>query len=217
MFSLELRLRMFESMLRQDISYHDQNRSCVLATQLASTIPFAKGLTTDKIGLIAQAFGGVIFPLTVSFIISYKLSIVMVLFIPIIVTSGSVINRTTMSREKDGKSVLMEQSKIATDTVENVVTVKSFGLEDYFVKEFDAIHEQEARQISGELHLRAFFYTLAYSVIFFIQATTFGYGFYLMKSEGLEVTDLFRVYSSITFSALLLGKILNANFTETEV
>lgn len=196
-------------MLRQEVSFHDmdQNRSSILSTQLAVIAPRCKGLTTDLIGIYCQGFGGVLFPLVVSFVISWKLSLIMLLFIPIIVISGIIISRTTHSEEKNGKSSLIESSMIATDAFRNIRVVKSFGLEEYFINKFNNIFISEFKRSLLSLHLKAFCYGLAYSAIFLIQAVTFGYGFYLIHYHQLEVTDLFRVYSSITFSSLLLGSV----------
>jgi ATP-binding cassette subfamily B (MDR/TAP) protein 1 len=51
-----LRIKMFESMLRQEVAFHDidENRSSILATKLSASAPLCKGLTTDKLSLFAQ-------------------------------------------------------------------------------------------------------------------------------------------------------------------
>jgi ATP-binding cassette, subfamily B (MDR/TAP), member 1 len=56
----KLRILMFKSMLKQEISFHDlpENRSSVLSTQLSTSAPFCRGLTSDKVGLLAQGFSG---------------------------------------------------------------------------------------------------------------------------------------------------------------
>ncbi len=54
----KIRVKMFESMLRQEISFHDmdQNRSSILTSQLAYNAPLLRGLTSDKLGLLCQGF-----------------------------------------------------------------------------------------------------------------------------------------------------------------
>jgi hypothetical protein len=56
----KLRILMFKSMLKQEISFHDlpENRSSILSTQLSTSAPFCRGLTSDKVGLLAQGFSG---------------------------------------------------------------------------------------------------------------------------------------------------------------
>jgi ATP-binding cassette subfamily B (MDR/TAP) protein 1 len=53
----KLRVLMFESMLRQEIGFHDldENRSSILSTKLSLSVNTCKGMTSDKLSLFAQA------------------------------------------------------------------------------------------------------------------------------------------------------------------
>jgi ATP-binding cassette subfamily B (MDR/TAP) protein 1 len=54
--SRRLRVKMFESMLRQEVAFHDmkENQSANLATHLATSARACRGLTSDKLSLLAQ-------------------------------------------------------------------------------------------------------------------------------------------------------------------
>lgn len=54
--SRRLRVKMFESMLRQEVAFHDmkENQSANLATHLATSARSCRGLTSDKLSLLAQ-------------------------------------------------------------------------------------------------------------------------------------------------------------------
>ena len=115
-----VRIRMFEAMLRQEMAYHDQdeNRSSILATRLAASVPFCKGLTSDYLNLACQAIAGVGFSIIVGFVINYKLSLVMICFIPAVFISGitSVNNISGKSTSGKGKSTNEEGGQLATET-----------------------------------------------------------------------------------------------------
>jgi hypothetical protein len=53
----KLRTLMFEAMLKQEIGFHDldENKSSILATTLSSRVTTCKGMTSDKLSLLAQA------------------------------------------------------------------------------------------------------------------------------------------------------------------
>jgi len=53
----KLRILLFEAMLRQEIGFHDldENRSSILSTKLSSSVTTCKGMTSDKLSLLAQA------------------------------------------------------------------------------------------------------------------------------------------------------------------
>lgn len=48
-----IRVKMFESMMRQEMAFHDldENRPSVLSTKLSSSAPYCKGISGEKIGM----------------------------------------------------------------------------------------------------------------------------------------------------------------------
>ena len=96
---------------------------------------------------------------------------------------------------------------IKIETVDNIKTVISLGREEYFIDEFERIFNFEFKKTLAVLHLQAFFYSLSNAFLFFIQASAFSFGFYLIKNDGLTVTDLYRIYAIMTFSSMILGRV----------
>lgn len=96
---------------------------------------------------------------------------------------------------------------MAIEVVENIKTVISLGKEGYFIKQFEALFSKNFNKLLAYLHVQAVFYGISNSVLFFIQAAAFSYGYYLIKYEDLALTNLFRIYASITFTSMTLGRI----------
>lgn len=121
---------MFESMLRQEIGFHDldKNRSSILATQLAINPPYCKGLTSDKIGTLCQGFSGVGFAIIFSLSLNIQLSLVMLLFVPVSFFSGVFAGRSSTGNVKvKGKYSIEEGGRILIESVENIRTIVSLG------------------------------------------------------------------------------------------
>ncbi|CAF0737437.1 unnamed protein product [Brachionus calyciflorus] len=203
-----IRTRMFESMLRQEIGFHDldENRSSILASQLSSSAPFCRGLFSDKLKVYTQGFAGVGFSIIYAFIASWKLSLMMLIFVPITFLSGVIVGRSSVSQKVKGRNVNEEAGRITIETVENIRTIVSLGREKYFIDEFNFVYGKKFRKTLLLLHVQALFYSLSNSIIFFVQATAFSFGYYLIKTDGLEVTSLFSVYALMTFSSMILGR-----------
>nr|UOU03321.1 ATP-binding cassette subfamily B1-like 1 [Brachionus rubens] len=203
-----IRVRMFESMLRQEIGFHDldENRSSVLATQLSTTAPFCKGLSSDKIGILSQGLSGMGFAIIFGFVVSWKLTLIMLIFVPVTFTCGVIVGRASASNKVKGKSSNEEGGRLTIETIENIKTVISLGLEKHFIKEFDDVFEKRIKKTLLMFHVAAIFYGLMNSILFFIQAAGFSFGFYLIKTDGLKTADLFKIYASITFSSMILGR-----------
>ena len=223
-----LRSKMFYAFLKQEVGYFDvdENRSSVLATRLAASVPLCKGLTIDYISLIAQGLSGVGVAVVVALILNWKLALVMMVFVPVSFFCGTISSRASMNTNVKGQSTVEEagkfpififflskfynfKGKLTTECVENIKTLVSLGKEEYFHETFKRIFLRKFKENLALLHVQAFFYGLTNSLLFFVQATAFGYGFQLLKGGELNVTDLYRIYSTMTFSSMILGRVFS--------
>lgn len=204
-----IRVMMFKSMLRQEISFHDmeQNRSSILLGQLAANSPFCKGLTSDKLGLLAQGMSGVGFAVIISFLLNWKLAFIMLIFVPITFLSGVIAGNTTLNTQVNGKTKEEEGGRLTAEVVENIRTVVSLGRENYFIQEFNKAFNMELIKTYLMFHVQALFYSISNTIIFFVQLSAFSFGYFLIKSDNLSVTDLYRIYAAMTFSSLVLGRV----------
>lgn len=203
-----LRLKMFESYLRQEITYHDldENKSSILATQLASSVPYCKGLTTDMLSIVCQTLSSVGFSIVVGMIINWKLCLIIMSFIPINFLSGFINIQSSTSKVKY-RTNEEETGRLTTEVVENIKTVVSLGRENYFNNHFIDTYEKKFKKLLILLQIRAFLFGLSNSVLFFIQASAFSFGYQEIKKGDLNITNLFRVYATITFSSMTLGRL----------
>jgi len=208
-----IRETMFKSMLRQEIGFHDQdsNRSSILVTQLATNPPFCKGLSTDKIGILSQGFSGIGFAIVIAFVINWKLSFIMLLFVPVSFFAGVWAGQSNLGissgKAKSGRYSIEEGGRVLIESVENIRTVVSLGLERHFISEMKTIFEYGFRRTLVSLHLQALFYTISNTLMFFIQITAFSFGWFLIRTDGLRVADLYKVYAVMTFSSMILGRV----------
>jgi ATP-binding cassette subfamily B (MDR/TAP) protein 1 len=227
-----LRVKMFTSLLRQEIGFHDldENKSSILAGKLSFSPPFVQGLSSDKLGLLAQGilykhlifkkivklilkivlkkgFAGVGFSLIYALVLNWKMSLVMVVFVPIMFFSSSFVGKMQTASKNKSNSSEEEATRIAVETVENIKTVVSLGREQHFMNEFKRIYSTVTIKERIKMHLQAFVYALSNALLFFIQCTAFAFGWYLIKNDGLKVSDLYRIYATITFSSLILGRV----------
>ena len=199
---------MFESMLRQEVAYHDldENKSSILATRLAVAVPFCKGLTSDILNLICQAVSSVGFAIILGLVLSWKLALVIMVFIPFSFLTG--FTNVNAAQNKNKKSTNEEEGgRLATELIENIKTVVSLGREMHFYDSFESIFSKKFRRVLIMVHPQGILYGISNSILLFIQVTTFAYGYQLKKSDGLTTQNMFRVYSSITFSAMSLGRL----------
>ena len=204
-----IRARMFESMIRQEVSFHDmeQNRSSILCTKLAMSAPYCKGLTSDKLGIMCQGFAGVGFAICLSLYLNWKLCLLMMAFVPISFLSGVLLGTSATNPKVNGKLANEEAGRIVIETVENIRVVFSLGREQFFVDNLESVFRHKFKRLLGMLHLQAFFYSVSNSIIFYVQIAAFSFGYWLILNDGLLVPDLYKVYGAMTFSSLILGRV----------
>lgn len=127
----------------------------------------------------------------VGMLLNWKLCLVVMAFVPVNVIAGFV-NIKARSSKTGGKFSEEEGGRIATETVENIKTVISLGREDYFYDLFTTTFNKKFKKTLIMGHIRGVFYGISSSVLFFIQATAFSYGFYLVMNEGLKISKLYK-------------------------
>lgn len=110
---------------------------------------------------------------------------------------------STNSKSKSKWSIEEELGRIAVETVENIRTVVSLGQEQHFLNEFNKVQKQKFNKTLGLFHLQGILYGVSNCTLFFIQATAFSFGFYLMKTDGLIVSNLFRVTITLKLKSRL--------------
>jgi ATP-binding cassette, subfamily B (MDR/TAP), member 1 len=184
-FTKRLRELMFNSMLQQEVGWHDldENRSSILATRLATSVSLSKGLTTDVLSLYCQAIAGVGVLVTVELVLNWKLALVLMAFIPVTYGGGIVNSKATMNTNQGGKSTVEEGGRLTTECVENIKTVVSLSRAKFFDRQFGDIFNRKCKSSLAMLHLQALAYGLRNSMLLFIQAAAFAYGYVLIRDN----------------------------------
>ena len=96
-----LRIVMYEAMLRQEMGFHDldENKSSNLSTQLSTSTSMCKGLTSDKMSLLAQGLAGMGLTLIIGFILNWRMTLLLMVFVPICFLSGAMPGTTSLKRK----------------------------------------------------------------------------------------------------------------------
>lgn len=174
----QLRLKMFESILRQEIGFFDleENKSKILIAQLSASTGLCRNLTSDTIGLLVQGISRILAIIIIVLTINWKFGLIMLIFVPTILVIGSFSNRVII---KEDVGLIERVEKLAIESVVNINTVASLGCEEYFVEKFAKAYDQKFKRNIISLHTQAIFFAMLSSMLFFIHATAFSFGFYI--------------------------------------
>lgn len=123
---LKLREQLYRSILKQDVSFFDFNRTGELMSRLASDCTMLQNTVSVNIsqGLrnVAQVIGGFAF----MFYTSWKLSLILLVTIPPVALMAYFFGKRIRAISKQFQAVLAESSIVAEETISGQRTVKSF-------------------------------------------------------------------------------------------
>ena len=177
---------------------------------MASNPGLLKGYTAERIGLILNFITGVGIPLGISFYYSWKLTLVVAVFMPVALIWGFMQGQVIRSNKKlSGNYKIDDAVQCASESIQNIHTVMINNLQVYFQKQLEFRFSSNLRRMTTIIFIEAIFYGIGYVLFFFVQCTAFSFGAVLMKNGEVEGYNIVRIFASILFSSLFLGKTIS--------
>ncbi|MFZ3231447.1 MAG: ABC transporter transmembrane domain-containing protein [Pseudobdellovibrio sp.] len=123
---LQLRQKLYEKILGQDIVFFDENRTGELMSRLASDCTTLQNTVSVNVSQGLRNIGQVIGGFAFMFYTSWKLSAMMLILIPPVAIMAAYFGKRIKKFSKEFQSTLAEASIVAEETISGVRTVKSF-------------------------------------------------------------------------------------------
>ncbi|CAF3440869.1 unnamed protein product [Rotaria sp. Silwood1] len=198
--TMRMRIISFASMLRQEVAWFDREENSLgaLVTQLSSDTSNLKGLSGVRMGIIFNAVGAVVCALTIAFQAGWKLTFIVLLFVPLMVFSGILQGRrmsnTKKTKEKKSGRLSWEEKggTYATEAIDSIRTVVGLHQEQYFISHYEDCFNKEFKRSMIKIQLQSVGTGLANSLMFFIHAAAFGYGSVLVENGEMKAPLVFR-------------------------
>ena len=144
----DLRIALFNSLLRLPNRYFDQQSSGHLISRITYNVTMVTGAATDAIKVVIRE------GLTVAFLFGYllwmnwKLTAIMLAILPVIAIMVSSVSKKFHKQSKKIQASMGDLTHIASETIQGYRVVRSFGGEDYESRRFKAASEDNtAKQL----------------------------------------------------------------------
>uniref|UniRef100_A0A8C6JET0 Bile salt export pump n=1 Tax=Melopsittacus undulatus TaxID=13146 RepID=A0A8C6JET0_MELUD len=198
----------FQSMLGQDIGWFDDRKNSpgALTTRLATDASQVQGATGSQIGMIVNSFTNIGVAMIIAFFFSWKLSLVILCFLPFLALSGAVQAKMLTGFAAQDKKALEASGRISSEALSNIRTVAGIGKEQMFVNNFEKHLAMPYRAAIKKAHVYGLCFGFAQSIVFIANAVSYRYGGFLVNTEGLHYSFVFRVISAIVTSGTALGR-----------
>ncbi|XP_063255895.1 bile salt export pump isoform X5 [Prinia subflava] len=198
----------FQAMLGQDIGWFDDQKNSpgALTTRLATDASQVQGATGSQIGMIVNSFTNIGVAMIIAFYFSWKLSLVIMCFLPFLALSGAVQAKMLTGFASQDKKALEATGRIASEALSNIRTVAGIGKERMFIDNFEKHLDMPYRAAIKKAHVYGLCFGFAQSIVFIANSVSYRYGGFLVDTEGLHYSFVFRVISAIVTSGTALGK-----------
>ncbi|XP_072516995.1 bile salt export pump isoform X2 [Salminus brasiliensis] len=198
----------FQAMLGQEIGWYDDHRNSpgALTTRLATDASQVQGATGSQIGMIVNSLTNIGVAIIISFYFSWKLSLVIMCFLPFLALSGGFQAKMLTGFAKQDKQAMEAAGQISGEALNNIRTIAGLGKERRFVEMYEAQLEAPYRAALKKANVYGACYGFAQCVVFMANSASYRFGGYLVRHEGLHFSLVFRVISAIVTSGTALGR-----------
>uniref|UniRef100_A0A8C4HED8 Bile salt export pump n=1 Tax=Dicentrarchus labrax TaxID=13489 RepID=A0A8C4HED8_DICLA len=195
----------FHAMLGQEIGWFDDHRNSpgALTTRLATDASQVQGATGSQIGMIVNSLTNIGVAVLMSFYFSWKLTLLILCFLPFIALSGGFQAKMLTGFAKEDKQAM---ETISGEALNNIRTIAGLGKERSFVDMYDAQLDAPYQAALKKANVYGACYGFAQCVVFLTNSASYRFGGYLVRQEGLHFSLVFRVISAIVTSGTALGR-----------
>uniref|UniRef100_A0A3B3R3I7 ATP-binding cassette, sub-family B (MDR/TAP), member 11a n=1 Tax=Paramormyrops kingsleyae TaxID=1676925 RepID=A0A3B3R3I7_9TELE len=203
-----LRRMGFQAMLKQEIGWFDDPRNSpgALTTRLATDASMVQGATGSQIGMIVNSLTSIGASLIIAFYFSWKLSLLVACFLPLIGLSGAFQAKMLTGFANEDKEAMETAGRVSSEALANIRTIAGLAKESMFVDLYERQLEAPYRAAKKKARVYGICFAFAQCVIFMTYAASFRYGGYLVNNEGLHYMLVFRVISAVVISGTALGR-----------
>ncbi|XP_027025790.2 bile salt export pump [Tachysurus fulvidraco] len=198
----------FQAILGQEIGWFDDHRNSpgALTTRLATDASQVQGATGSQIGMILNSLTNIGVAIIISFYFSWKLSLVIICFLPFLALSGGFQAKMLTGFAKQDKQAMEAAGQISGEALNNIRTIAGLGKEHKFVEMYEAHLEAPYQAALKKANVYGACYGFAQCTVFLANSASYRFGGYLVHNEGLHFSLVFRVISAIVTSGTALGR-----------
>ncbi|XP_053774731.1 bile salt export pump isoform X3 [Desmodus rotundus] len=162
--------------------------------------------TGSQIGMMVNSFTNIMVAMIIAFFFSWKLSLVIVCFLPFLALSGAVQTRMLTGFASQDKQALEIAGQITSEALSNIRTIAGIGKERHFIEAFERELVKPFKTAIRKANVYGFCFGFSQCIVFVANSASYRYGGYLIYNEGLHFSYVFRVISSVVLSATALGR-----------
>lgn len=133
-----LKKMLFSRIIKQEVAFFDVNKTGELVNRLSADCTVLQNAVTVNISMVLRELASAIGGITILFVISWKLTLIMLSVIPIVVIAAVMFGKFVKNMAKAQQDAQAAATTAAEEAISNVRTVKSFAAELLENERYDA-------------------------------------------------------------------------------
>ena len=188
----KLRKQIIEKYLQLHIGFFDEDENApgALLTRLSIDTTQLNSLVLSVVGDFVGTLGTAIVGLTLSFIFSWRLTLISICFLPFIIYAQVIVNKTRRGGRDDDKKIDIEAGSILSECVTNTKTIYSFNFQEPAIKMYLDILEETKKKYLPDSLFRGFLMGIGTFAMYACNATVFHYSGIFIEKGQLEYTKM---------------------------
>lgn len=208
-----LRSKLFKSVVEQDTSFFDTQKTGELMNRLASDTTVVQNAVTVNVSMGLRSAATVVLSLCLLFATSWKLSLVMLAVVPLLVAFARLYGGYTRRLSKGYQDALAKASEVAQEALSNSRTVKSFSAECLEQANYSSMIVSSYKTGVKKSFAYGIFISVISLLAYGAMLTVLWYGGRLVMNNELSYGDLSAFLLYATYIATGLGT-LSGLFSE---
>uniref|UniRef100_A0A803JQ19 ATP-binding cassette sub-family B member 5 n=1 Tax=Xenopus tropicalis TaxID=8364 RepID=A0A803JQ19_XENTR len=203
----KMRQAFFRSVLSQEMSWFDINKSGEINTRLNEDITKINDGIGDKIGHLFQNVSTFIAGIIVALATGWELALVYIAASPLIALSAAFCSKMLVSLTSKELSAYAAAGAVAEEVLSSIRTVVAFGGQEREIKRYTN-NLEEAKKIGIK---RAIVSQLALGLVFLFIYCSYGLGFWygtivILQNKGYTIGDALVIFFSVANSSFCIGQ-----------
>ncbi|CUG87307.1 ABC transporter, putative [Bodo saltans] len=211
-----IKARYFAAILRQDMAWHDEHKPGDLTARMTGDTRVLQNGINDKLGSGIMQFGTFVFGFGFGFYYAWELTLVMTGTLPLIGGLGGAMATAMTAMTEQSRAHFAKAGAVATEVIENVRTVQTFGREDHETERFAAaVIDAEAAGIRKDL-VSNLSIGGTYGIMFCTYTIAFWFSAYLIEWGRNDVGEVTAAFFSVLIGSFGIGLVFPSvtSFTE---
>ncbi|KAJ5729068.1 uncharacterized protein N7483_003576 [Penicillium malachiteum] len=203
-----IRVLSLRSLLGQTVPWHGMNDRTpgTLITYITGDAAALSSITGTTIGLLLATAVNLIAGLVLSFIIAWKITIVLLPTIPVLLVAGMMKLRTQAQFAERHQKAFAQATAITIEAIDNIRAVSAFSLEKQTYSVYERALKAPYKETLRSIAFGNIFLALSFSISALVYALAYWWGTQQIAAGLYSQTQFFIVLPAILFSTQSCGQ-----------